>query len=100
LIDILQAEAKAPSNSKLKFALGHRGSQETRLYASGGVALLKSFEEQLVTQTILGQAVPLEQARAQVKGFLELLDQTDGITLETVYAPKQSQYDIRLLFSK
>ena len=93
LIDLLQAEAKGPS----KF-VGCGG--QARLYARGGVALLKSFEDQLVTQTILNQALPLEQARAQVKRFLDLLGKADGVTLETTYAPKEFHYDIRFLFSR
>ena len=93
LIDLLQAEAGA--SSKLTGMVNR-----TRLYASGGVALLKSFEDQLVTQTILSQAVPLEEAKAQVQALLRLLDQTSGISLETTYAPKEFHYDIRLTFTK
>jgi hypothetical protein len=93
LIDLLQAEAKMQSKPGPTI-------NRTRLYSSGGVALLKSFEDQLVTQTILSQAVPLEEARAQVQALLSLLSRTSGISLETTYAPKEFHYDIRLNFTK
>ena len=96
LVDLLQAEARAPT----KLAAVATTVNRTRFYTSGGVALLRSFEDQLVTQTILGQAVPLEEARAQIQTVFKLLDKTGGVSLETTYAPKQFRYDIRLNFTK
>ncbi len=93
VVDLLQAEAKSK-------ALGEKATAQTRLYGRSGAALLKSFEDQLVTQTILDQAIPLEQARAQVQAFVDLLSKGGDLRQETTYAPKAFHYDIRLTFKK
>jgi len=93
LVDVLQAEAKGTDK-------GAAPTERMRLYPEGGAATLKTFEDQLVTQTVLTSALPVDEARAQIRKLIDLLSQTGGVTLEMTYAPKEFHADIRLKFTK
>jgi hypothetical protein len=93
LIDLLQVEGKTK-------ARGSEKTSRTRLYAQGGAAVLRNFQDQLVTQTILDQALPIEEARKQVEKVIELLSQAGGLSIETTYAPQQFHFDLRLTLKK
>ena len=67
----------------------------SRFYASGAAALLADVKEQLVTQTILDQAVPPGEAREQVEALLALVRGLGTLTLEDAYLPQEFRYDIR-----
>src|SRR6185437_8166875 len=65
LIDILVAEKKNPSKSKLPAS--------DRFSAAGFAQLLGGVKDQLIAQTILDQAVPPGEAREQVQAFIKLV---------------------------
>ena len=93
LIDLLDQEAKgqdkgSPLTSRAVFA------------PAGGKELLKSFREQLIAAAVLGQALPLGEAKAQVETFFQLLDLLDGVTMEEQYGDKQFHLDFRVNFKK
>src|SRR5262245_11647722 len=93
LVEVLQAEAKGKDK-------GTAPTSRTKLYAEGGAATLKTFEDQLVTATVLNSAVSVEEARAQIHKLIDLLSKSGGLSLEAIYAPKEFHYDIRLKFTK
>jgi len=93
LIDILEEEAKSPGKPI-------KSSSMQRVYSSGGAEYLKSLEDLLVTQVILGQAATAESAKAQVKDFLAWIRKLGAVEIETVYGDKDSRIDIRLAPAK
>jgi hypothetical protein len=93
LIDLLDKEAKGKdTGSKLK--------SRTVFAASGGKETVVQFREQLIAAAVLGQALPLEQAKAQVAAFTALFDLADSLTLEQTYGAKKYHLDIRVNFKK
>src|SRR5262249_41349904 len=64
LIDLLEKETKDGTDR------GEGAAQETRLFSEGGADLLQSFEDVLLTQAILDQALSPEAAREQVRTFI------------------------------
>src|SRR5262249_44713172 len=93
LVDVLQAEAKGTDK-------GAAPTERMRLYPEGGAATLKTFEDQLVTATVLNSAVPVDEAPAQIRKLIDLLRKTGGVTLETSYAAKEFHVDLWLRFTK
>jgi hypothetical protein len=79
---------------------GSPASVRTAFYSQGGVELLKSLEDVLVTQAILDQAVPVEKAREQVKKFIAGVGQLGTLHLESGYDATTFHYDVRLKLSK
>jgi hypothetical protein len=64
-----------------------------RLYAAGGAELLRAFEDQLVTQTILDQAVPVEEAREQVKALVALVRRLGTLTIEATFRADEFRFE-------
>jgi hypothetical protein len=93
LIDVLSREDKSPTR-------GAPFTERTRVYGGGVATLLQGFEDQLVTQTILDQAVPPGEARAQVKAFIALVSRLGDLNLETSYLDKEFRYEIRMTAGK
>lgn len=89
LVDLVQKEGTTP-------ARGDASPARIRLYGSGGAAYLKTIEGLLITQTTLDQAVTPQEARDQVKMFLELIRQFGALSLESRFEDKTFRYDIRL----
>jgi hypothetical protein len=67
----------------------------THLYAAGAAALLRSFEDQLLAQAILGQGVPLGTGKSQIDSFIRLVEQVGTLQLEEHYGAKDFRYDLR-----
>lgn len=75
-----------------------RGSPKTtqmRAYAEGGVSMLKLFEEQLITQTILEQAASVDEARRQAALFVNWIRDLGRIEMDIDYGPNDFRFDIR-----
>jgi hypothetical protein len=89
LVELVEAEAKGEP------AQASPASVRTRLYASGGVELLRDNEDQLLAETILSQALPPEAAQEQVRAFLELVRRLGTVQLEAHYGPNTFRYDVR-----
>jgi hypothetical protein len=93
LVDLLQKEAKEKPASAEPHA-------RTRVYGAGGAELLQLFEDQIVTQTILDQAVKPAEAREQARAFIEFVRRLGTLDLSAQVGANQSRYDIRLKLGK
>jgi hypothetical protein len=93
IVDQLHAESKLEKKSSPV-------TSRTKFFASGVKDTLKTFEEQLIAAAVLGQALPLDQAKAQVQATLKLFDLAEGLTTEEAYGENEFHYDIRLKYKK
>jgi hypothetical protein len=90
LIDLVEKENQdGPSR-------GQSATFRTRAYGQGGAAFLKSVEDQLLVQTILREAAPLDRAREQVKHIIDLVQQLGPADLEINYGATDFRVDARL----
>ena len=88
LVDELQKEAKeSPS--------GAPTTRQARLIPGGLADLVKAYEDTLVTQTILDQAVPPDAARKQVAAFVKWVRGLGEVDLDEVYTANEFQFDLR-----
>ena len=88
LVDELQNEAKGPT-------AGVALSREVRVFPGGVANLVAAFEDSLVTQTILDQAVPPTEAKEQVKAFLEWVRGLGEMDAEEAYTAHDFRFDLR-----
>ena len=89
LVDQLKAEAKAgvpPVTTK----------NSVSFFAPGIADILGQYEDQLVTQTILDQAVSVADAKEQIKTFLQLLRKQGTMSLESTYLPRAVHFDLAI----
>ena len=93
LIDLLQAEKK---NGAAK----SDANMQARLHATGLADLLNAAPEQLLTQTILAQAVPEAEAKKQVEQLLTFLRTLGRGRIETNYSKNEFHFDIEWKFNK
>ena len=89
LIDLLEKEAAGPQPAASP-------PVQTRIYASGAVALLNTFKDRLFTQTILEQAIPPERAKEQVQAFTDWVRRLGIFQERAVYGPQDFRYDFEL----
>jgi hypothetical protein len=89
LVDLIQKEDTSP-------ARGNPSTARIRLYGSGVATYLQTIEDLLITQTTLDQAVTPQEARQQVKAFLDIIRGLGMLTLEPRFHERTFQYDIRL----
>ena len=89
LIDLLAKEQKA--NPKSSAASTHY-----KFYSNGLAEAAKAFEDQLITQAILDQAIPPEEAKAQTKALLDILKHAGALETQVTFSAKDFRYDIRL----
>jgi len=94
LVGLLDKESKTPGSK------GRVAAVQSRVYGSGGAALIKGFQDVLVTQAVLDQAVTPEAAREQVKALVEVVKKLGVVDTEEVYEAKQFRYDFRWKMSK
>jgi hypothetical protein len=88
LIGLLEKEASGPART------GSESPAVTQFYAAGGVALLRTFEDELFAQTVLTQAAPPEVAREQVRAFIDLVQQLGDVRVETNYGARDFRLDV------
>ncbi len=89
LVDEVQTEAKAPP------AAASGVCRRFRLVSDGFADLAMAFEDSLVTQTILDQAVPPAEARAQVQAILQWIRGLGAVDAEEAYAADSFRFDVR-----
>ncbi len=65
------------------------------LSAAGGAALLKGFEDQLLTQAALNGAVTIDQARPEVTKFIGWVSTLGTLDFDTEYLPHEFRFDIK-----
>jgi hypothetical protein len=88
LVELLQAERKSPGKSEPE-------QYRARVYASGVAGLLKNGRDQLITQTILDQAVPAREAREQVEALIDFVRGLGSLSIGAGVADKQTHYEIQ-----
>jgi hypothetical protein len=87
LIELLQAEQKSPPASTPQYSQGR--------FASSGVArVLEAVRDQLITQTILDQAVTPAEARKLVQAFIDMVRSLGSANLRIRCSEKQFHFDI------
>ena len=69
---------------------------QMRVYAAGGATLLKAFEDQLLTQTILDRATTVEDAKREAARFVDWVRSLGRLQMEVEYGPTEFQFDIRM----
>jgi hypothetical protein len=89
LIDLLQKEQK--TNPKSSAAVSHY-----KFYSNGLAEAAKAFEDQLIAQAILDQAIPPDEAKAQTKALLDILKHAGALEGQATFTAKEFRYDIRL----
>jgi hypothetical protein len=62
---------------------------------AGGAAMLQSQEDQIIAQTILDRALPIEASKKEVKTFLDLVRRLGVLHLESEYAANDYRLDVR-----
>jgi hypothetical protein len=88
LVELLQAEAKSPGKSE-------PAQYRAKVYATGVAGLLKDGKDQLITQTILDQAVPVREAREQVEAFLAFVRGLGTLTVESQVGERATRYEFQ-----
>jgi hypothetical protein len=91
IVELLQKEAKEPSKP------GHSAATYARLYAEGGALALQTVQDQLITQTILNQALAPEAAKRQVDLFINWIRRLGVLECKIIYGAKDFRFDVRLV---
>jgi len=94
LVSLLQKESP---DAKMK---GPGASVHTQLYAKGGAEALQGAREQLITQTILNQAVTPDDAARQVQMLIDWVRSIGPVQLDSFYGPKDFRYDLKWVPSR
>jgi hypothetical protein len=89
LVDLLEKEAKAK-------AKGESTKSRLKLFSAGAADILQVFEDQLVTQTVLAQAVPVDEARNQIKALIALVRGLGQFAIDVNCTDDEFHYDIRV----
>lgn len=89
LIDLLAKEQKAAET-------GSPATSHYKFYSTGLAEAALPFEDLLVTQAILDQAIPPEEAAAQTKALLDILRHAGTLEIQATFTAKEFRYDIRL----
>jgi hypothetical protein len=95
LIDLLQQEQKSAKESQGQSA---KVRPRDRYYSTGLAGLAEDFQETLLAQTILDQAVPAKEAKQEVGAIIKLLRGLGTLTTSSTFEAKQFRYD--LVFKK
>jgi hypothetical protein len=70
-------------------------ADKSRLFAAGGAALLKGFEDQLLTQTALAQAATIDEVRPEVAKFVAWVGKLGTLDFDTEYRPHEFRFEIK-----
>jgi hypothetical protein len=93
LVDLLQNEAAGANK-------GEKTSNTQRFFGSGMADLLQLFEDQLITQMILDQAMEPADAKAQVRDFIGIIRRMGSLSIQSEYQKNEFRYDFRLKTAK
>jgi hypothetical protein len=89
LVDLLEKEAKGKPT-------GEPAKSRARLYSAGAADILHVFEDQLVTQAILAQALSEDEARSQIKALVALVRGLGQLAIDINCTDEEFHYDIRV----
>jgi hypothetical protein len=73
-----------------------RKAFRVRFFARGGADLLNAYEDRIVTQIILNDAVPPETARTEASAFISWVAKLGALQIESAYAPNDYRLDLFL----
>jgi hypothetical protein len=93
LVDLIYKETKEKKKGSAPVGL-------TRIYGTGGVAVMRAFHDQLLTQTILGRAVSPDKAGKEVEAAINLVGELGYLELKEEYHKKSFHYDIQWKWGK
>jgi hypothetical protein len=86
LVGILQAEKKDASVDAV----------HSRVFGAGAADLLRTVEDEAVTQSVLDRALPFDQAGAEVRNAFALLHSLGPLDVDVRYDEERFSYDLRL----
>jgi hypothetical protein len=66
----------------------------SRVYSAGGAALLKKFEDRLLTQVILDRAVPVEEAKRDAATLIDWVRGLGDVRTFAAYRPHEFRFEI------
>jgi hypothetical protein len=72
----------------------------TKLSATGGVALLKAFQDQVLTQGALDRALTVDQVRDEVVKFVDWVGTLGEIDTATEYRSHEFRFDVKWINHK
>jgi hypothetical protein len=93
LIDLVQKEDRSGKK-------GGATAARSRLYSAGGADALQVNEDQLIAQTILGQALAPDRAREEVRAFIDWVRDLGAVQTESGYGAHDFRYDLRIKLGK
>jgi hypothetical protein len=93
LVDVLAKEAENCCEGEMPLS-------QTKLYSTGGAALLKALEDQLFTEAMLGLALTPEAARTQVRTLIDLVGRLGSLSIAEELRDNEFRYDIRVSLGK
>jgi hypothetical protein len=67
----------------------------SRLSATGGMALLKALQDQVLTQAALDRALTVDQVRDEVTKFVDWVGTLGEIEMETEYRPHEFRFEVK-----
>jgi hypothetical protein len=73
---------------------------KSRLSAAGGAAMLKAFEDQLLTQAALSRAATLDEVRPEVEKFVGWVSKLGTLDFDTEYQPHEFRFEIKWVQKK
>jgi hypothetical protein len=86
LVGILKAEKKTRSTDAVN----------SRIYGAGGAEYFQSFDQVLITQSVLDRAMSVADATAETKAGLALLRSLGPLDVRVRYDAERFNYDFRL----
>jgi hypothetical protein len=92
LIDVLKDDMRS---DRVTLASG-----ADRFYSAGLAGYLRDIDDQLVTQTILDQAVPPAEARKQVDQIIQVLRGLGSLSTGLEFREKRFSFDVRVKLAK
>jgi hypothetical protein len=90
--DLVDLVKKEPRDS----LAGIAAAGQSQVYASGVADLLRVYQDRLLTQAMLDQALPPDQAKQQVQAFIEFVRRLGVLHFEQEYGARDFRYDVRL----
>jgi hypothetical protein len=94
LIDLLEKETKP------QLARETPAAMRTLLYSAGSADSLEIGKDALLSQTVLGRAVTIDEARAETKALIDLVRRLGLLKVETNYTANDFRVDVRWQLTK
>ena len=66
----------------------------SRVYSAGGAALLKKFEDAILTQAILDRAIPLDEAKRDAATLMDWVRRLGDVRTHADYRPHEFRFEI------